>query len=384
MEILEMTVMTNETAQPLLALAANECWDESDQAVLICRQVLDITHDVKSFHFAAEGGGTFRFDAGQFITLELEIGGTAISRCYTISSAPTRPHLLAITVKRVPGGPVSNWLHDNVAPGTRISALAPLGAFTIANRPAPKYLFMSAGSGITPMMSMTRTLCDLGSDADILFVHNARTPADIIFRRELEAIASVTPNVRVVHMCEADYPSERWTGLRGRLSPAALEAIAPDLAERVVFTCGPAPYMGAVRRVLEESGYDMQNYYEESFSFESLPSVDRTQVQTEESAGDTVQAGGASQGETSFAVEFVRSGKTVTCGINENVLDAGVAAGLRLPSSCSQGMCGTCKSTMLAGEVDMQHNGGIRPKEIAQQKILICCSTPLSDLRIDA
>lgn len=379
-----MTVMTSEAENSLLPHGSHECWADDDRAVLVCSQVLDITHDVKSFHFAAEGGGTFRFDPGQFITLELEIAGTAISRCYTISSAPTRPHLIAITVKRVPGGPVSNWLHDNITPGTRISALAPLGAFTIAQRAAPKYLFMSAGSGITPMMSMTRTLCDLGSDADILFVHNARTPADIIFRRELEAIVSVTPNVRVVHMCEADYPSERWMGLRGRLSPAALEAIAPDLAERMVYTCGPAPYMGAVRRVLEESGFDMRNYNEESFSFESLPSADRSQVQTEQPAGDNAQAGNAPQGETSFAVEFVRSGKTVTCGINENVLDAAVAAGLRLPSSCSQGMCGTCKSTMLTGEVDMQHNGGIRPKEIAQQKILICCSKPLSDLRIDA
>ena len=81
-------------------------------------------------------------------------------------------------------------------------------------------------------MSMTRTLFDLGSDADILFVHAARTPADIIFRRELEAIAAVMPNIRVVHICESDYPSERWMGLRGRLTTAALQAIAPDLAER--------------------------------------------------------------------------------------------------------------------------------------------------------
>lgn len=381
-----MTVITHEAEQSLLPFAGIECWDDDDRAVLVCRQVLDITHDVKSFHFVAEGGGTFRFDPGQFITLELEIDGIPISRCYTISSAPTRPHLLAITVKRVPGGQVSNWLHDNVVPGSRIAALAPLGAFTIAQRPALKYLFMSAGSGITPMMSMTRTLCDLGSDADILFLHNARTPADIIFRRELDAIAAVMPNVRVIHMCEADYPSERWMGLRGRLTAAALEAVAPDLADRVVFTCGPAPYMGAVRRVLEETGYDMGNYNEESFSFESLPSGDRTQVQVAERGAtvDGAAVADASQAGASFSVEFVRSGKTVTCGVNENVLDAAVAAGLRLPSSCSQGMCGTCKSTILDGEVDMQHNGGIRPKEIAQSKILICCSTPLSDLRIDA
>jgi ferredoxin len=85
-----------------------------------------------------------------------------------------------------------------------------------------------------------------------------------------------------------------------------------------------------------------------------------------------------------FNVEFARSGHTITVSADQYVLDAAVAAGMRLPSSCTQGMCGTCKTTMLAGTVDMQHNGGIRPKEIAQNKVLICCSKPLSDLRIEA
>ena len=250
-----------------------DCWGEQDQTELVCRTVLEITHDVKTFMFEPVGDRVFHFEPGQFITLQLEIDGDPISRCYTISSPPTRPHLIAITVKRVIGGPVSNWLHDNVTPGIRITALAPLGQFTLS--PSPKYLFLSAGSGITPVMSMTRTLFDLGSDADILFVHAARTPADIIFRRELEAIAAVMPNIRVVHICEGDYPSERWMGLRGRLTTAALQAIAPDLAERVTYTCGPPAYMAAVRRVLDEAGYDMANYREESFSFESLPLADQ-------------------------------------------------------------------------------------------------------------
>jgi glycine betaine catabolism B len=88
--------------------------------------------------------------------------------------------------------------------------------------------------------------------------------------------------------------------------------------------------------------------------------------------------------ETGFSVEFVKSGRTVTCGPDESILDAALTAGLRPPSSCSQGVCGTCKLTMLDGSVDMKHNGGIRPKEVAANKILICCSTPLSDVRVDA
>jgi ferredoxin-NADP reductase len=381
-----MTIATDHQSPGLVPTPwGPDCWGDQDQTDLVCRTVLDITHDVKTFMFEAEDDKVFHFEPGQFITLQLEIDGQPISRCYTISSPPTRPHLIAITVKRVIDGPVSNWLHDKVVPGTRITVLAPLGQFTLSGPPASKYLFLSAGSGITPVMSMTRTLFDLGSGADIVFVHNARTPADIIFRRELEAIAAVMPNLQVVHICESDYPSERWMGLRGRLTTAALQAIATDLSERVIYTCGPPAYMAAVRRVLDESGYDMANYHEESFSFESLPVADQVAadpLHLAEEAGSPGSTAGA--GVTTFNVEFVRSGRTITCSAEQYVLDAAVAAGMRLPSSCTQGMCGTCKTMMLAGSVDMQHNGGIRPKEIAQNKILICCSRPLSDLQIEA
>jgi ferredoxin len=87
---------------------------------------------------------------------------------------------------------------------------------------------------------------------------------------------------------------------------------------------------------------------------------------------------------TTYSVEFVKSGRTVRCRADENVLDAEIAAGVRIPSSCSQGMCGTCKLPKLSGEVEMNHNGGIRPREITAGKILVCCSKPLSDLSLDA
>src|SRR5262245_443097 len=157
-----------------------------------------------------------------------------------------------------------------MAPGQRISADGPFGVFTIARHQSSKYLFLSGGSGITPVMSMTRALYDLGSDADVVFVHSARTPSDIIFRRELETIASTVPTVRVVHVCERGSPGEPWGGLRGFLSVEMLQLMAPDLTERVVFCCGPAPYMAAVRRMLVDADFDMQNYHEESFSFDDL------------------------------------------------------------------------------------------------------------------
>ena len=245
-------------------------WGDTDSSTLVCRQVQEITHDVRTFLFEPERPALFHHEPGQFVTLQLQIDGRPVSRCYTISTPPTRPHLLGITVKRQPGGLVSNWLHDTMTPGTRISADGPFGVFTTARHPSAKYLFLSGGSGITPVMAMTRSLYDLGSDADVVFVHSARTPSDIIFRRELETIASTVPTVRVVPVCERDAPREPWSGLRGFLSIDMLRVAAPDLAERVVFCCGPAPYMAAVRRMLDGAGFDMQNYHEESFSFEDL------------------------------------------------------------------------------------------------------------------
>ena len=264
-----MTVL--DTEQLLPGRPSNlTVWGETDSSTLVCRQVHDVTHDVKTFLFEPAQPALFHHEPGQFITLQLQIDGRFVSRCYTISSPPTRPHLLGITVKRQPGGLVSNWLHDEMVPGKRISAEGPFGVFSIARRPAAKYLFLSGGSGITPVMSMTRTLYDMGSDADVVFVHSARTPSDIIFRRELEAIAGTVPTTRVFHVCERDAPREPWGGLRGFLGGEMLQLVAPDLAERVVFCCGPATYMAAVRRMLGEARFDMRNYHEESFAFEDL------------------------------------------------------------------------------------------------------------------
>jgi glycine betaine monooxygenase B len=335
---------------------------------LVCRAVLPVTHDVTTFVLGPPSPRLFSFQPGQYLTVTTPAG----SRCYTISSPPTRPHLLAITVKRTPGGPVSNWLHDKLRPGDRISAQGPYGRFSCAAHPARSYLFLSAGSGITPLMSMTRALFDLASDADVTFVHSARTPADVIFRPELTAMAAASPRLRLAFVCE-DAPGD-WPGYRGRLSAGMLDPIVPDLSSREVFACGPDGYMQSVRALLDQTGLDSGRYHEESFTFERLASAPAAPV-----AAPAPPASAAA-----FRVEFSRSAQTVPCGPGTYILDAALRAGLSLPSSCGEGVCGTCKSTLVSGSVDMSHNGGIRPREIAAGKILLCCSTPLEDLVIDA
>jgi glycine betaine catabolism B len=347
-------------------------WDAERDDVLVCREVRVETHDVRSFVFSAPEPRLFHYKPGQFMTFELEVAGQAISRCYTLSSSPTRPHLVSITVKRVPGGPVSNWLHDTLRPGDRVRALGPMGEFTYADHPAPRALFLSGGSGITPLMSMARAHDDLASEADIVFVHSARTPADIIFRDEVALMARHRPRFRAIAVCEDDAPGEAWGGFRGRLSLPMLALIAPDFREREIFTCGPAPYMAAVRAMLGEAGFDMRRYHEESFDFAALS---RAEPEVPEAIA-ALETG-------LFKVEFAKSGRVVECGADITILDAARAAGMRLPFSCTKGVCGTCKSRLGSGTVQMKHGGGIRQREIDQGMILICCSRPTSDLVIE-
>jgi ferredoxin-NADP reductase len=235
-----------------------------------------------------------------------------------------------------------------------------------------KYLFLSAGSGITPLMSMARAMHDLVLDADIAFVHSARTPDDIIFARELELMAHNRDGLfRLGTVCERRGARAAWSGFNGFLSLAVLQNVAPDFRERKVFTCGPAPYMAAVRALLAEGGFDMANYHEESFSFATL---------AQESVADDVPA---AKEEAAFKVTFSRSGDELACAPGQTILAAAKAAGVRFPVSCTQGLCGTCKTKMVSGQVDMRHAGGIRQREIDQGWILPCCSKPLADVVLE-
>ncbi|CAB3789507.1 3-ketosteroid-9-alpha-monooxygenase, ferredoxin reductase component [Paraburkholderia ultramafica] len=379
-------------------------WNSDADDTLVCCQVRDETHDVKSFFFRAPSERAFVFEPGQFITLELEIDGEAVNRCYTISSPPTRPHTISITVKRVPGGTVSNWLHDNLHAGMQVRVLGPSGEFTCARHPARKFLFLSAGSGITPLMSMSRAHHELGEDSDIVFVHSARTPDDIIFARELDLIASNQAHFRTAFVCERIGARTNWPGVTGFLTLPLLKLIAPDFLEREIFTCGPAPYMQAVRKLLDEGGFERSHYHEESFSFEtvgevaaqlttlhvadvlqhaSAPATAESIVETRAEAAGFGPARAPVETETRFKVSFAKSHREIECGSGQHVLDAAKKAGVRLPASCTQGMCGTCKVKLVSGEVAMKHAGGIRQREIDQGMVLLCCSKPLTDLVVD-
>ena len=340
---------------------------------LLCTRIEQVTHDVKSFVLARVDRAGLAFDPGQYLTVTVETDDGELQRCYTIASPPTRPDLLTITVKRVPDGPVSGWLHDRFAVGDTLRVRGPYGRFGTARNPAAKYLFLSAGSGITPVMSMTRVLHERTEPTDLVFVHSARSPDDIIFRGELATIAA-RPGIAVTSVCETGSATERWEGPTGRLTLRLLLQLAPDLHDREVFSCGPPGYLQAVREILELAGVDPVRCHEESFDLGSRRPAPR----------DPSSPGSGSGSPPHHAVQLRRSGRTIECRADESILDAALRAGVRPPSMCREGVCGTCRTTLVAGDVDLQHAGGIRPQQVERGEILLCCSRPRGDVVVDA
>lgn len=360
------------SAQPLYRhLDELPPWNDQSQ-VLECVAVLPETHNVKTFCFKSPDESWFRYLPGQFITLELPVGDSCIHRTYTLSSSPSRPLLICITVKRQPESLGSGWLFDEVNIGSRLKAYGPAGIFSFHHHSAEKYLFVSAGSGITPMMSMARWLFDNGRHSDVTFINCARRPSEIIFRAELERMAARVPSFNLAWIVSEADPYSVWTGYRGRLNGLMLELIAPDYFEREIFCCGPAGFMQGLRDALNAAGYDMDRYHEESF----LAPVG--------APGELGEPDDVIPDENKKAcIRFAKSGREALCHETDTILDVAKGIGLTIPSGCQFGVCGTCKVRCLAGETHMVHNGGIRDEEIADGYVLACCTKPIGQVDLE-
>lgn len=363
--------MATESALPT-SCSPGAYWDREADEDLVCIDVRRETHDVKTFSFRAGEDRYFGFRAGQYFVFELEIDGETVSRCYSVSSSPLAPRVISITVKRVASGRVSNWLHEHMVPGRALRAAGPSGVFTLPEAAADhRYLLISGGSGITPVMSMVRALADARCHPDIVFLHAARTPADFVYHDELLYRAKVTPNLRLLFLPERPGDEPGYAGVTGRVSEALLSVAVPDLAQRTVMCCGPAPFMQAVRECSRALGVGLDHYLEESFD----AAVAQQPVADAEQAGEPTAA--------VFKVTFSKQAKVVDVGADQLVLTTARKAGVSIPSSCGSGLCGTCKTKLVSGRVDMKHTGGIRQREVDAGFFLPCCSKPLSDLVVD-
>jgi ferredoxin-NADP reductase len=240
-------------------------WSEGTTQLKVA-DIIAETQDCKTFRLVGKEPILFSYKPGQFITFILNIDGQEVKRSYSMSSSPSRPHLLEVTIKRVPGGLVSNWFCDHVKLGDELTVKGPSGKFTCFSFPANKMLFIGAGSGITPVLSMSRWITDTAADVDVKLLASFKTPAEIIFRKELEMLSARNSGFQVAVTVTAGWQgTDFWTGFTGRIGKDMLSVFVPDLHERDIFMCGPEPFTDSIKRILIDLDYDMSRFHSESF-----------------------------------------------------------------------------------------------------------------------
>ena len=318
------------------------------------------THDVTSWQFVATEGTLPAVLAGQCVTLHTEIDGKPQCRAYTLSSSPQDP-FWQVTIKDV--GLVSHHLHQTLQLGDEIRVDGPFGDFNLAVLHCERPLLLSAGSGITPMWAMLRDELAKRPNADIRFIHSARSPEDVIFASDLAALAEAHAGVRhalVLEQAPAAYP---WVG---RLTPAMLRELAPDLLARHVYLCGPAPYMAAVCTMLAELGLPAEQLHQESFG---LP------------AGTSSTAPVAA-GSDHFWLTLKKSGKKVKILPGQTLLAALEGAGETMMAACRAGVCGACRCTT-EGEIERQSVMTLSAQDLERGVALACSCTASGDVSVD-
>lgn len=318
------------------------------------------THDVTSWQFVATEGTLPAVLAGQCVTLHTEIDGKPQCRAYTLSSSPQDP-FWQVTIKDV--GLVSHHLHQTLQLGDEIRVDGPFGDFNLAVLHCERPLLLSAGSGITPMWAMLRDELAKRPNADIRFIHSARSPEDVIFASDLAALAEAHAGVRhalVLEQAPAAYP---WVG---RLTPAMLRELAPDLLARHVYLCGPAPYMAAVCTMLAELGLPAAQLHQESFG---LP------------AGTSSTAPVAA-GSDHFWLTLKKSGKKVKILPGQTLLAALEGAGETMVAACRAGVCGACRCTT-EGEIERQSVMTLSAQDLERGVALACSCTIRGDVSVD-
>ena len=290
-------------------------------------EVREETHDVKTF--VLRPGPRFgAYRPGAYVTVHVGIGGRRVQRAYSLASPRGDTGLVTITVKRVPGGLVSNYLADTIAKGDLLELGAPEGQFSLRTDASKSILMISAGSGITPLMSMLRHLVQTRSTTPITFLHFARSPEDVIFARELAAIAERSAHVKLV-VC-VENADESWKGPRGRFSQSLLETALPEFAAADTYLCGPPGFMRAVMQTLEHAGADLSKLRYERFT----PDFDAAAVL-----------------ETAQVVRFLRSGVEALSSRPLTLLQQAEARGVRVDTGCRAGTCGTCRCRKRKGVV---------------------------------
>lgn len=353
--------------------ACGRCKDPCSVRVRVAR-IFEETSGVKTFRLVPleEGPLPFDFLPGQFLNVIVPADGAkpaTTKRSYTIASSPTQAAHCEITVKREPDGVVSRYLHDSIREGSEIRISAPYGRFSFTGSEAESIVLIGGGVGITPLMSVIRYLTDRSWPGEIVLFFCFRTPADFIFREELERLQRRHANLRVIATASKS-EGTAWGGRTGRLSAELVREIVPDIATRLVHLCGPKAMMDATRAFLLDLGVPRERIRFESFG-PATPLLAPKPI-------DAVVAA------TLPTISFARSKKSAPLPPDRTVLDIAESVGVEIEWSCRSGTCGSCVVKLLSGEVSMEVEDGLDDEDRAAGMILACQARATANIAVEA
>jgi ring-1,2-phenylacetyl-CoA epoxidase subunit PaaE len=333
------------------------------------------TRDSVVVTLAPPPGEEFSFIQGQYLTFRRVFDGEEMRRSYSIC-AGVDDGVLRVGIKKVDGGWFSSWANEELKIGDAIDAMKPTGNFHSPLRPTEsrRYLGFAGGSGITPMISLIKTILAAEPRSTFTLVYGNRSTASIMFREELEDLKNIhMGRLSIVHMLESEaadialFSGRLDRGKCDELFSRWIDVKGADLA----FICGPEPMMLAVSEALKAQGMD-----EGAIKFELFASAQPGKAKTR-----SVAAGVAARG-ASCTATIVLDGASRVVELKkgeQTVLEAALAAAIDAPYACKAGVCSTCRAKLVEGEVDMEANYALEDYEVERGYILTCQSHPTTD-----
>ncbi|MCV9389220.1 ferredoxin--NADP reductase [Reichenbachiella ulvae] len=343
---------------------------DSTNLQLTIKEVVKETDDAVSIVFEEPESGPIQYQPGQYLTLIDTIDGKKVRRAYSLSSSPALQENPTVTVKRVENGLMSNHVNTNFEAGKTIEVMAPMGSFVIEIKPEIKkhlYLF-GGGSGITPLMSITKTVLKTEAESKVTLLYANRDEKSIIFKSKLEELQSeFGERLEVIHFLE-NAPAD-WSGYTGYMTYDAIKESLDKTKDETFstvhyMTCGPEPMMNIVTETLESLSINMDHFHKESFT-----------------PTNTTEPAAASDASSDQTVKINLDGETheVLVPAGTPILEAGLDAGIDMPYSCQSGLCTACRAKVVSGEVENENADGLTDGEKAQGYVLLCVGHAASE-----
>ncbi len=328
---------------------------------------MDVPQDMKD---------TFQFAAGQYLTFRTQMDGAEVRRSYSICVSPSEGEL-RVAVKKVDGGKFSTYANDTLKAGDTLEVMPPMGKFSPKSAPKPgkNYLAIAAGSGITPVMSIMKTVLENEPGSNFTLIYGNKSRNTIIFREAIEALKNkYMQRLRIYHILSREQMDAPL--FNGRITADKCAEFCGTLIDinrmDEAFICGPEDMILSVRDKLSALGMPSENVHIELFTSPDQPKAthEKWAAQHKHDSSAMSKVSITLDG-TTFDIELAYGG--------DNILDAALKSGADLPYACKGGVCCTCRAKLVEGEVDMEVNYALEKDEIAKGYILTCQSHPKTE-----